>query len=130
MVHHLGCRLVCRWGLGPYAQIKKKLISEGKLDKHGRPNENTPKEYLRSLPDVEKGGAAAAAPASATKTPAKEAAITSPSKSGENGATAEKKKKEKKEKKRDRSPAQVGSAVQFLTTLCSVRLSGVSNATC
>ena len=34
------------------AQKKKQLVAEGKLDKHGRPNENTPKEYLRSLPDV------------------------------------------------------------------------------
>ena len=41
-----------RWGLGPMAQKKKQLVAEGKLDKHGRPNENTPKEYLRSLPDV------------------------------------------------------------------------------
>lgn len=48
-----------RWGLGPYASLKKKLISEGKLDKHGRPNENTPKEYLRSLPDVAAAAAGA-----------------------------------------------------------------------
>ena len=41
-----------RWGLGPYAARKKQLIAEGKLDKHGRPNENTPAEYLRALPDV------------------------------------------------------------------------------
>ena len=34
------------------AQKKKQLVAEGKLDKHGRPNETTPKEYLRSLPDV------------------------------------------------------------------------------
>lgn len=34
------------------AAMKKKLITEGKLDKHGKPNENTPKEYLRSLPDL------------------------------------------------------------------------------
>ena len=34
------------------AQKKKQLVAEGKLDKHGRANENTPKEYLRSLPDV------------------------------------------------------------------------------
>lgn len=52
-----------RWGLGPYAQLKKKLITEGKLDKHGRPNESTPKEYLRSLPDL--AGSSAAAPAAA-----------------------------------------------------------------
>jgi H/ACA ribonucleoprotein complex subunit 4 len=41
-----------RWGLGPYAARKKQLIAEGKLDKHGRPNEKTPAEYLRALPDV------------------------------------------------------------------------------
>ena len=34
------------------AQRKKQLIAEGKLDKHGRPNADTPKEYLRALPDV------------------------------------------------------------------------------
>lgn len=41
-----------RWGLGPMALKKKQLIAEGKLDKHGRPNEQTPVEYLRSLPAV------------------------------------------------------------------------------
>lgn len=43
------------------AQKKKQLIAEGKLDKHGRPNENTPKEYLRALA----AEPAAAAPAAA-----------------------------------------------------------------
>lgn len=38
-----------KWGLGPYAQRKKQMISEGLLDKHGRPNEKTPAEYLRAL---------------------------------------------------------------------------------
>ena len=51
-----------RWGLGPMAQKKKQLVAEGLLDKHGRPNEQTPKEYLRSLPDVR--------PAAAATTPA------------------------------------------------------------
>ena len=32
-----------RWGLGPTAQAKKKLIAEGKLDKFGKPNDKTPK---------------------------------------------------------------------------------------
>lgn len=40
------------------ASRKKQLIEEGKLDKHGRPNAETPPEYLRALPD-----AADAAPA-------------------------------------------------------------------
>ena len=47
------------------AQRKKQLITEGKLDKHGRPNAETPKEYLRALPDV-----AAAPPATPAAAPA------------------------------------------------------------
>ncbi|GMH40474.1 hypothetical protein BSKO_08378 [Bryopsis sp. KO-2023] len=43
-----------KWGLGPYAQKKKQLIKEGMLDKHGRPNDKTPPEYLRALPDLRK----------------------------------------------------------------------------
>ena len=35
-----------RWGLGPVATRKKGLIKEGKLDKHGRPNDQTPKDYI------------------------------------------------------------------------------------
>ncbi|CAN0907923.1 H/ACA ribonucleoprotein complex subunit 4 [Linum grandiflorum] len=38
-----------KWGLGPRASMKKKLISEGKLDKHGKPNEKTPQEWARNL---------------------------------------------------------------------------------
>ncbi|KAK7412138.1 hypothetical protein VNO78_03586 [Psophocarpus tetragonolobus] len=38
-----------KWGLGPRASMKKRLISEGKLDKHGKPNDKTPQEWLRNL---------------------------------------------------------------------------------
>ncbi|GMG99051.1 hypothetical protein Nepgr_000891 [Nepenthes gracilis] len=38
-----------KWGLGPRASMKKKLIAEGKLDKHGKINENTPAEWLRNV---------------------------------------------------------------------------------
>lgn len=31
-----------KWGLGPYAQKKKDFIKEGKLDKFGNPNDQTP----------------------------------------------------------------------------------------
>ncbi|CAN7995682.1 unnamed protein product, partial [Ixodes hexagonus] len=34
-----------KWGLGPNAIRKKQMIKEGKLDKHGRPNQNTPAGY-------------------------------------------------------------------------------------
>lgn len=37
-----------RWGYGPRASEKKKMILEGLLDKKGRPNEKTPKEWLKS----------------------------------------------------------------------------------
>jgi H/ACA ribonucleoprotein complex subunit 4 len=43
-----------RWGLGPMAQRKKSLIKEGKLDKHGKPNESTPKDFLESYKDYSK----------------------------------------------------------------------------
>jgi len=40
-----------RWGLGPRAKQKKQLITEGKLDKFGKPNENTPKDWMTSYKD-------------------------------------------------------------------------------
>lgn len=38
-----------KWGLGPRASMKKKLIAEGKLSKHGKPNDNTPQEWSRNV---------------------------------------------------------------------------------
>merc|ERR1719437_171656 len=49
-----------RWGLGPKAQMKKKLIADGKLDKYGRPNASTPAEYLRAVSSDVAAAAAAA----------------------------------------------------------------------
>jgi len=76
-----------RWGLGPLAQKKKQLIADGKLDKHGRPNDSTPKEYLRMMPDAPTAAATAAA------TPAKD-----DSKKRERSPAKEEAKKSKKEK--------------------------------
>lgn len=44
-----------KWGLGPKASQKKSLIQQGKLDKFGKPNENTPAEWLNSYVDYKKG---------------------------------------------------------------------------
>lgn len=41
-----------RWGLGPVASKKKQLIAAGQLDKHGKPNESTPKEWFRIQPSL------------------------------------------------------------------------------
>lgn len=40
-----------RWGLGPIASEKKKLKSDGKLDKFGKPNEATPAKWTESYTD-------------------------------------------------------------------------------
>lgn len=53
-----------KWGLGPRAQMKKKLISQNKLDKYGKPNDNTPKAWLQGFVDL---SAAAPAPAAEEK---------------------------------------------------------------
>uniref|UniRef100_A0ACD5WS24 Uncharacterized protein n=1 Tax=Avena sativa TaxID=4498 RepID=A0ACD5WS24_AVESA len=38
-----------KWGLGPVALKKKKMIAEGLLDKHGKPTDKTPAEWLRNV---------------------------------------------------------------------------------
>jgi H/ACA ribonucleoprotein complex subunit 4 len=108
-----------RWGLGPMAQRKKSFIKEGKLDKHGKPNEKTPKEYLDGYKDYSKskppglsgsGAAGAAEPVTPAKTPTEEASEDSPMSvqesskkrdkdDGSSGDEKPKKKKDKKEKK-------------------------------
>merc|ERR1711874_321351 len=40
-----------KWGLGPKASIKKDMIKSGKLDKFGKPNENTPKDWKSAYVD-------------------------------------------------------------------------------
>lgn len=107
-----------RWGLGPMAQRKKSLIKEGKLDKHGKPNSNTPKDFLEGYKDLK--GASTTAPlgkgsdTTPTNTAIKtEEPTTTPVKTEEpeamevDGATSEKKskkdKKKKKEKKKKKS---------------------------
>lgn len=43
-----------RWGLGPMASLKKELIAAGKLDKHGKPNDQTPSDFLQSYKNYSK----------------------------------------------------------------------------
>jgi len=38
-----------RWGLGPKAQEKKKMITSGLLDKHGKDNEQTPSDWKKDF---------------------------------------------------------------------------------
>lgn len=40
-----------KWGLGPKASQKKRMVIEGQLDKYGKPNEKTPAEWLHNYVD-------------------------------------------------------------------------------
>ena len=103
-----------KWGLGPRATTKKKMINDGLLDKHGKPNEKTPSEWLRvpsfdtapkkpvqDEPKAATDGAEAEAQAELV-TPAKEKKkkekkskaepVTPAAEDGENGSKSEKKR--------------------------------------
>ncbi|KAJ9162714.1 hypothetical protein P3X46_022470 [Hevea brasiliensis] len=87
-----------KWGLGPKASMKKKLIAEGKLDKHGKPNENTPQEWMRNLV-LPTGGDSIVASLAAAAEPEKEVnAVKKDNGEVEEEEEKEKKKKEKKSK--------------------------------
>lgn len=92
-----------RWGLGPMATKKKGLIKEGKLDKHGKPNDKTPKDFLEGYKSLEDGAAKAnggAATASAATTSAME--VDSSQSDGGDGSDGEDKKKKDKKKKKEK----------------------------
>ncbi|KAH3806463.1 hypothetical protein DPMN_134783, partial [Dreissena polymorpha] len=106
-----------KWGLGPRASIKKQMIKDGKLDKYGKPNEQTPGQWmdiLRKAGDLENGDvkpniAAASTPAKRKHESSGSEAETSmmtPTTPGPDG-DGEKKKKKKKKKVKDEpvSPA-------------------------
>ncbi|GAV78729.1 PUA domain-containing protein/TruB_N domain-containing protein/DKCLD domain-containing protein [Cephalotus follicularis] len=85
-----------KWGLGPRASMKKKLISEGMLDKHGKPNEKTPAEWLRNVVLPTGGDSVVASLAAAGEPAVAEKEIAAVEK---NGAVSEKEKKKKKKNK-------------------------------
>ncbi|XP_058102653.1 H/ACA ribonucleoprotein complex subunit 4-like [Magnolia sinica] len=81
-----------KWGLGPRASMKKKMITEGLLDKHGKPNEKTPAEWSRNVV-LPTGGDSMIASLAATAVPV---AVE------EDGPMVVEEKGEKKKKKKDK----------------------------
>jgi len=81
-----------RWGLGPKAVEKKKMITAGQLDKYGRPNDQTPPDWKKGYIDY--SGKIAEAPPLLTETKVKTETKTESAETEK-----EKKKKLKKEKK-------------------------------
>jgi len=96
-----------RWGLGPRATARKQLISEGKLDKFGRANENTPKEWSAGYVDYS-GGAQGTngteAPVAAVKV--EPIVKTEPEEAMDTETPTKKDKKEKKEKRKRKEKAE------------------------
>ncbi|OLY85217.1 Centromere/microtubule-binding protein cbf5 [Smittium mucronatum] len=82
-----------KWGLGPKALEKKKLIKSGKLDKFGKKNENTPESWTKSYNDYNDPEATT----STVAQDAKPAVVSSPV-----TETVEEPKKDKKDKKRSK----------------------------
>lgn len=91
-----------KWGLGPRASMKKKLIAEGKLNKHGKPNENTPAEWLRNVV-LPTGGDSMVAGIAAVASTAQPAAVNV-----ETPVAETEKKKKKKHKENEEEDGEVG----------------------
>ncbi|KAH8100607.1 putative rRNA pseudouridine synthase [Cristinia sonorae] len=82
-----------RWGLGPKALEKKKLIKDGKLGKYGEKTDATPAEWSKDYVDYSREDGATAGPSTtAAAAPAPEPTPASPAKE-----TKEKKRKRKSE---------------------------------
>lgn len=99
-----------RWGLGPVATKKKALVKEGKLDKYGRRNENTPAEYITLLTGSAPSAASIASYTPSAKASAPSSAVKMEVDGEESGKKAKKEKKDKKDKKekRERSDSNGG----------------------
>ncbi|OMJ16080.1 Centromere/microtubule-binding protein cbf5 [Smittium culicis] len=121
-----------KWGLGPKAVEKKKMIKSGKLDKFGKKNEKTPANWTNSYKDYNDPetptvtmGSAAAAPAAKPDAPAAAKSEESksdskkrskpssdsesdskPKLSKEEKKKLKKEKKDKKEKKKDKKKSK------------------------
>jgi H/ACA ribonucleoprotein complex subunit 4 len=106
-----------RWGLGPKALEKKKMVQAGKLDKYGRVSEATPQEWKDGYKDfsqdqtkhakpdsnflAENNGPAAAAKSNTVATSVVAAASSSGASVEDAEAAAKKAKKEAKKRKRE-----------------------------
>lgn len=91
-----------KWGLGPKASKKKELITAGQLDKYGKPNENTPKEWLTGYVDYAK--TAAPQNGKSEDSTKRKLSTDSVADTSANASTSEKKKKKKKQKMDEDAP--------------------------
>lgn len=105
-----------KWGLGPKASQKKTLISQGKLDKHGKPNENTPKEWLNSYVDYKQAPKEVTENGDGEETSRKRTASTANAEDVNNSVEVKSEKKKKK-KKRDSEAPEADTTMEADTTI-------------
>jgi len=82
-----------RWGLGPVALEKKKLKSDGKLDKHGRVNESTPGKWKQEYQDFSLTTPAAVAAAPRAETTSQAEVLAAPAVAPDTPADGDDKKR-------------------------------------
>ncbi|KAI1903593.1 hypothetical protein AGOR_G00028800 [Albula goreensis] len=108
-----------KWGLGPKASQKKMMIQKGLLDKHGKPNGNTPSDWKEGYVDYSKPKAVAEEnekpvkrkrEASDSESDTGTPAVSVPSTPVAEGESKKEKKKKKKEKKQKLSEEAVETA--------------------
>ncbi|KAJ1898278.1 centromere/microtubule-binding protein cbf5, partial [Kickxella alabastrina] len=104
-----------KWGLGPMAQQKKKMIKDGKLDKFGRKNEATPADWSKSYVDFAGGSDApptmpAAAPVDVAQPVKRKAAEDSDVEMESDSEKKEEKKTEKDDKKAKKAEKEAKKA--------------------
>nr|XP_054771299.1 H/ACA ribonucleoprotein complex subunit DKC1-like [Lytechinus pictus] len=96
-----------KWGLGPKASMKKMMIKQGKLDKHGKANADTPKDWVKGYEDysvkketVEKEKPVVETPVKKRRRESSTSSTEAPpvTPSGDASAVKEKKKKKKDKK--------------------------------
>ena len=127
-----------KWGLGPQASMKKNMIKQGLLDKHGKPNENTPRDWRSSYVDYnikkESGANDASVPAATNIVIKKEEDADTPKKESKKrklsesvpatpvAEDAEVKKEKKKKKKKDKDKENENGDATMDTTAADTTL--------
>jgi len=106
-----------KWGLGKKASKKKMMISQGLLDKYGKPNENTPDDWMEhqngsSSVRVKQESAFDHTPIKTEDKKRKHSGspVSSPEIKDEPGSSDEKEKKKKKKKKKHKLEEEAGAA--------------------
>ena len=92
-----------RWGLGPVALQKKKLVAEGKLDKYGKANEQTPDSWKKQYVEDESKTVKQEETKAVVNESMKEMEVETPREGGEEKTVEKKKKKKSKDDEDDES---------------------------